>query len=201
MDGESSTDVCNQPNDLKDMFFNILNDDNDYTEESRCMITNEKLAPDHITLKCNHKFNYQPLIFSVITRYRDNGCDSKSSVFVCPYCRHILRYPLPYRPNIYKHKIRYLNWPPNDCHEKHVCPYIARNGKTCDINATVFLNDQYYCFKHAHIITKQISRKTQKVDSAHKKCAAILVSGKRKGEQCNAIVKDDGDVCNRHKKK
>jgi len=201
MDGESSTDVCNQPNDLKDLFFNILNDDNDYTEESRCMITNEELAPDHITLRCNHKFNYQPLIFSVITRYCNNGCDSKSSALVCPYCRHTIRYPLPYRPNIYRPKIRHLNWPPHHCYERHVCPYIAKNGKTCDVNATVFLNDKYYCYKHVNIISKQTSCKAQQVNSTHKKCIAILVSGKRKGEQCNAIVKNDGDVCNRHKKK
>lgn len=196
-------DTCNQSNSLKDMFFDILNDNNDYTDESRCMITNEELAPDHITLQCNHKFNYQPLITSLITRLHDMGIYIKSakSSLVCPYCRYILKYPLPYRPNIYKRKIHNLNWPPNDCYVKHVCPYTTKNGQTCDINATVFLNDKYYCYKHANRISKQTECKTGKLNSTHRKCIAILVSGKRKGEQCNAMVKGDGTVCNRHKNK
>jgi hypothetical protein len=32
----------------------------------RCLITDEKLRKDHITLKCGHKFNYVPLFKEVI---------------------------------------------------------------------------------------------------------------------------------------
>ena len=34
--------------------------------DNNCLITNEPLEKIHITLKCKHKFNYQPLINEII---------------------------------------------------------------------------------------------------------------------------------------
>ena len=36
------------------------------TQEPRCLITNEPLQKDHITLKCGHKFNYVPIFNEVL---------------------------------------------------------------------------------------------------------------------------------------
>ena len=43
----------------KDIFLNYLNDINEVNESNeKCLISNELLQCNYITLECNHKFNY-----------------------------------------------------------------------------------------------------------------------------------------------
>ena len=59
----------------------------------KCLISNDKLEADHVTLKCNHKFNYIN-IFSEIFKQKkqENSLETqKLNKFQikCPYCRNI----------------------------------------------------------------------------------------------------------------
>ena len=76
---------------------------NDSTEINYCLISKEKLHPNHITLICNHKFNYIPIYKEVI--YQKNKTNTlyeitklSSNQIKCPYCRTITNNLLPYIP-------------------------------------------------------------------------------------------------------
>ena len=44
---------------LKTQFQNFLNSDDDESDIERCLISNNPLEINYITLNCNHKFNYK----------------------------------------------------------------------------------------------------------------------------------------------
>ena len=54
----------------------------------RCLITDEKLRKDHITLKCGHKFNYVPLFKEVIFQKCSLLPKNVSSSIVTTYTKH-----------------------------------------------------------------------------------------------------------------
>lgn len=66
-----------------------------------CLITKEKLEPNHITLSCNHKFNYMPLYNEVVNQKNKQNniyeiAKLSSNQIKCPYCRAITNKLLPY---------------------------------------------------------------------------------------------------------
>ena len=66
-----------------------------------CLITKEKLEPNHITLSCNHKFNYVPLYNEVGNQKNKQNniyeiAKLSSNQIKCPYCRAITNKLLPY---------------------------------------------------------------------------------------------------------
>jgi len=66
-----------------------------------CLITKEKLEPNHITLSCNHKFNYVPLYNEVVNQKNKQNniyeiAKLSSNQIKCPYCRAITNKLLPY---------------------------------------------------------------------------------------------------------
>jgi len=72
-------------------------------DENICLISKEKLHPNHITLKCNHKFNYMPIYKEVL--YQKTKSNTMYEVtklqpyqIKCPYCRTITNKLLPFIP-------------------------------------------------------------------------------------------------------
>jgi hypothetical protein len=66
-----------------------------------CLITKEKLEPNHITLSCNHKFNYVPLYNEVVNqKNKQNNMYETTKLSAnqikCPYCRVLTNKLLPY---------------------------------------------------------------------------------------------------------
>jgi len=91
----------------------LLNDGDDYNED-KCLITNTKLENNHVTLECNHKFNYIPLFNDVnFHKYHFNMLEMRKLKYDevrCPYCRHIQKKLLPYYDNIKIPKTHGVNY-------------------------------------------------------------------------------------------
>ena len=111
----------------------ILNYKNN-NEEDVCLLTNEPLTYNHITLECNHKFNYKPLLeqLRIIKQTKNyfNKNRLKIDEISCPYCRNIQNKILPYISIEEVNKIRGINYPTKYCMEYKIC-----SEKNCKNNA------------------------------------------------------------------
>lgn len=99
--------------------------DKDDEENEMCLISGSPLENDHITLECNHKFNYLSLIREIYKQkytYKtydrvhlkdamlDKFLNSGKDYYIrCPYCRNIQFETLPYREDKEKGKYYGIN--------------------------------------------------------------------------------------------
>jgi hypothetical protein len=185
----------------------------DSKEINYCLISKEKLHPNHITLICNHKFNYIPIYKEVI--YQKNRINTiyevtklSSYQIKCPYCRTITNNLLPYIPYPSVKLIKNVNSPEYDCMNATKCSHIMKQSDaniTCKKNAlyyeeenVLFCPSHYKKYKEKCII-KDKSGSKDKPSVNTQKCAAILKSGKNIGKPCNSIISIDGSIfCKRH---
>ena len=69
-------------------------------ENNKCLISNTILTENSITLECNHKFNYIPLVNDLTNhKLKFNYNESrilKLNEIRCPYCRNVQKNLLPY---------------------------------------------------------------------------------------------------------
>jgi hypothetical protein len=81
-----------------------MNPDNDSTNSEVCLITNEPLQTNFVTLECNHRFNYIPLFNDVKNHKKKFNTMERRTLKVkevrCPYCRNIQKTLLPYYENM-----------------------------------------------------------------------------------------------------
>jgi len=181
-------------------------------EDNLCMITKDKLTDTHVTLNCNHKFNYLPLLKDMYTRMylsHDVKCLRGVPINVnkieCPYCRNITNHILPfikeeYDINIYginslRHEdlIQEVNIP-----FYNICKCLVENCKS-------YCYSEYVLpFCSRHLMDKKLIRE-YKNNVKHKLlmqnnmlCNIILKSGIRKGKQCGQQC-EIGGICKRHK--
>lgn len=87
------------------------------SQENLCLITGEKLSDKHVTMLCNHKFNYIPLLNDLINyKKKYNHMEAqcvKPHEIRCPYCRNRQSILLPYYEGIGIQKIQGVNfWDP-----------------------------------------------------------------------------------------
>lgn len=117
----------------------------DDTNKNVCLITDEPLEDNSITLTCNHKFNYIPLYKDLVNHKRKfNTMEStgalKHGEIRCPYCRHKQQFILPYYPELGLSKVSGVNEP-----YKYVAEPVntySNNIKKCDFIETFpFLQD------------------------------------------------------------
>ena len=185
-----------------------------------CLISKEPLDNSKITLPCGHSFKYLPLLDDLINYMKWHYTITNR----CPYCLQAIKGNLiPYREDISKKFHKSINPKMNNssCFFRRKCCH-----DDCEINAPIpHLNDTFICHKHyrSYIvkqknalkrINKQNEKKLRKssekssnvienevVQADLPKCSAILKSGKRKGECCNAVIKQNGNTyCKRHNK-
>ena len=94
----------------------LKDDKDDKDEMMECLITCMPLTENHVTLECNHKFNYialykeivkQKLVYKTYSQHTLNAKDMqkirevKLDYFIrCPYCRNIQFDILPYYPEM-----------------------------------------------------------------------------------------------------
>jgi len=87
-------------------------DEND--DKNVCLITDEPLEANSVTLNCNHKFNYVPLYKDLVNHKRKfNTMEStgalKHGEIRCPYCRDKQQFVLPYYPELGLPKVSGVN--------------------------------------------------------------------------------------------
>lgn len=176
----------------------LCEDPSNEKQHQRCLISNQILNDNAVTLICKHSFNYIPLFKEVLKqKQKINRLEIqklKKFQIKCPYCRNIQGNILPYNNNYNNSictdvKIIGVNWPPKYAIQPHRCKAIFKTGKKkgeiCNQSCT-----GSFCKKHI---------KKNNVMPQDVRCAAILKSGKNKGKQCNYKKKENG-FCGLHKK-
>jgi len=183
---------------------------NDSTEINYCLISKEKLHPNHITLTCNHKFNYIPIYKEVI--YQKNKTNTlyeitklSSNQIKCPYCRTITNNLLPYIPYPSVKIIKNVNSPEYDCMDATKCSHITKHCDANKITTTCKKNALYYEEENVLLCPAHYKKYKEKSGSKEKhstntpRCSAVLKSGKNIGNPCNSIISMDGSIfCKRH---
>jgi hypothetical protein len=147
----------------KDIFLNYLSENAENAENNeKCLISNELLVSNYITLECNHKYNYIELYNEVVEQKTKKILDNsklKLNEIKCPYCRAISRNLLPYFKYYNTKPIRGVNYPPDLSIKLNECEYIEKNSELCGKNACItkfgnFCNNHVkYNIKEEEIIT------------------------------------------------
>jgi hypothetical protein len=168
----------------------LCDETNANQDEKICLISNTILEKNAITLKCNHHFNYDPLLKEVMKQKVPSRLEIqrlKKFQMKCPYCRHVHNHILPHR-SIDK-QIVGVNWPPKYAFQPHKCIAVLKSGKrkggAC--NHPCF---EKFCKKHKYYNSNAVV--------SNDVCTAILKSGVNKGKRCSYRSKKDGR-CGLHK--
>lgn len=168
----------------------VCSDDKE-SKKDKCLISQNPLNTNHVSLECKHKFNYSDIFNEVCKQKKHKNLLEIQQLGLyqikCPYCRSIQNGLLPYHRDY--DRILYVNWPATQAYSDKTCQYQIKygknKGKCCDIKC---LGD--YCWKHDN------TNRTNKPI-----CKGILKSGKRKGQQCTYIVRNStetGEFCKIH---
>jgi hypothetical protein len=197
-------------------------DSNDISDENICLISKEKLHPNHITLSCKHKFNYIP-IFKEISYQKNKSNTSfeitklSHSEIKCPYCRRITNKLLPYIPYPSVKQLRYVNSPDElcmsamKCQHTHKCknPFdvdVDNTDVKCDKNALYYETENVlFCVQHFRQYENRMKSIEDKKAKEYAKiqekkaersllphCKSILKSGKNIGKPCDRIISVQG---------
>ena len=180
----------------KDIFLNYLNENVENCENNeKCLISNEVLVANAITLECSHKFNYIELYYEVLEQKTKKNLDNsklKLNELKCPYCRAISKNLLPYFKYYNIKSTKGVDYPPDLSIKLNECQYIEKNAELCGKNACVtkfgiFCNNHVkYNIKEEEILTnisgdvlKFYKKKTIKELKEELREHAIKLSGKK----------------------
>jgi len=125
------------------IFLNYLNENNlneNNSNNEKCLISNELLVANYITLECNHKFNYIELYNEVLEQKTKKMLDNsklKLNEVKCPYCRTITKNILPYFKYYNNKPVKGVNYPDELSIKLNECQYIEKNSELCKKNACV----------------------------------------------------------------
>lgn len=195
----------------------LLDEDNETESDNICLLSKDKLEPNHITLECKHKFNYLPLYKEVVNQKTKNDLEvTKLDVnhIKCPYCRSITKKLLPFIPYQNIKKIIGVNHPVSMSMPTILCSFVYTKGinkdTCCKKNALYYPSVGLYCNKHYEFILqekfKQEEKQKKKQNNNEKTnipgCSAIIKSGPKKGEKCGCktITNIENNTCSRHSK-
>jgi hypothetical protein len=135
----------------KDLFLNYLNETSETNENNeKCLISNELLSVNYITLECNHKFNFTELYNEVIEQKTKKILDNsklKLNEIKCPYCRNVTPNILPFFKYYNNKLIKGVNYPQDLSIKLHECQYIEKNSNLCRKNACI-TNFGIFCNNH-----------------------------------------------------
>jgi hypothetical protein len=193
---------------------NKLDDDISVNEDDDiCLLSHMHLDKNHIKLKCNHSFNFEPLFKEVCKQKCGKSINLeidkvKYNQIKCPYCRQKHDFLLPHiRLNKDMRYCSGVNSPDKFCMEFHTCEYAFKSGKNkgnmCSKSA-YYDETSCYCLIHHNSASKKMttsvkSKKTNNNNGYVKTCGVILKSGKRVGHECGAKISDETNhFCKRH---
>jgi len=194
--------------------------------ENICLLSYEKLEPNHVTLDCKHTFNYLPIYQEVMNQKNKNT--NKDPFFniqyevtklsenqiKCPYCRSITNKILPFIQYKGVKRCKGVNYPPDLCMSTCKCTYTNDKNKlkpiTCNMNALFYPEEnlllcQNHFKMHQNNKNKNQESKEELDNKCNKKediniqcCTAILKTGKNIGSQCQAMAMNGEQFCKRH---
>jgi hypothetical protein len=166
-----------------------------------CLITNNALTDHHVTLPCNHPFNYVPLYHELKVQKCVKNTAETSKLLIdeikCPYCRKIHNMLLPYCeklcdkcPPLYGVNTNDIKFKLINC--CNYVKYVYTDGTQiqCDLTGDNLHyheeHKQYYCYSHLYMICKkkQTATKHQEQIAKMKK---IKEEQQLKNEQKNAL--------------
>jgi len=147
-----------------------LSDEEEDSSKQLCLLSGQPLELNHITLPCQHSFNYIPLYNEILARkfkhnrYSINAYSMSINQIECPYCRKISSKLLPYYPEIQGiNKINGVNSPSKYTMIQHKCSHIlkhgANKGKPCSKQGFLYLDEisqktTCLCLKHWNCLQK-----------------------------------------------
>jgi len=142
-------------------FYKLLHSDDVDLSNNNCLITHEPLERNHITLSCNHSFNYNALYNEVIRQKTKINTleitELKINEIKCPYCRNIQNGLLPKLPNT--PSVYGVTRPKKYCMQCYTCSWVYKTGKnvgkTC-VSIATHLEDKPLCNKHFNISNKSV---------------------------------------------
>ena len=161
-----------------------------------CLITNEPLTKHHITLDCNHKFNYLAIYHDILNHKKKYNTMErsilKSKQIRCPYCRHVQQKLLPYIEETGVSKVQGVNYFDENYHIKveyvnHKyahdgyfignCAYVVKdsfdNFVECSTKyvKNLHLDNKCYCSHHKVVMMKKymLDRKNKAKQEAKEK--------------------------------
>ena len=152
-------------------FYDLLNDENeDVKNENICLISQEDLKDNYITLNCNHTFNYLPLYNELVKQKNYSNSLEVIKVKVneikCPYCRSITPNILPFIDISGVSLIKGVNYPKKYSLMLHKCEWVYKSGKNkgCLCNKpAIKIDNTILCKTHEKLnknkdLTKNVSK-------------------------------------------
>jgi hypothetical protein len=186
------------------------------SDDNICLISKDKLHPNHITLKCNHKFNYIPIYKEVLYQKTKSNpiyevTKLQSYQIKCPYCRTITNKLLPFIQYPTVKLAKNIHSTGSDCLPTTKCSHIIKKRDTnkvnsdtkCDKNALYYESENLlFCPTHyKKYMSKNPTASTSSIaiETTKPRCVAILKSGVNVGKPCNSFIYIDGSqFCKRH---
>jgi DNA polymerase III alpha subunit (gram-positive type) len=161
---------------------------NNESYQDLCLITNQPLTENYVTLECNHKFNYMPL-FNDIRNHKKkfNSLEShklSSTEIRCPYCRNKQKKLLPYYESMgTSMKVVGVNAMPEPPpgYQTGICCFDDSNY--CSSNVMMLdLNNKTYCSSHYSYASYQFKKAAIKKEKEEAKQKAKEEMKKTKEE-------------------
>jgi hypothetical protein len=174
-------------------------DDEPQSDESQdlCLITNQPLTENYVTLECNHKFNYMPL-FNDIRNHKKkfNSLEAhklSSNEIRCPYCRNKQKKLLPYYESMgASMKVIGVNAMPEPAPGYQIgtcCYYYPEDSQSQHCSNNVILleaNNKTYCSHHYSLVSYQLKKAAIKKAKEEEKQKAKEEKQKAKEEKQKA---------------
>jgi hypothetical protein len=143
-------------------FYSLLNKIEPENNCEKCLISQENLDENYITLDCNHKFNLLPLYKEIVKQKTllntFEVTHLKINEIKCPYCREITSKLLPYRDISGISYIKGVNYPIKYCMKIHNCDWTIKIGKNkgskCN-NSAFKTENGIFCSKHENYLTNK----------------------------------------------
>ena len=110
-------DIENGIDFFSELYKSLDDDSDEYADDiNACLITSQPLSDFFVTMKCGHKFNYNPLYFDIKNhKQKFNSLESVSgrlnqNELRCPYCRKKQVGVLPYHEELGLPKVHGINY-------------------------------------------------------------------------------------------
>ena len=169
------------------------------TNDNICLISNEILKDNFITLSCNHKFNYLPLYNEVINQKNYTGYALEITHLLinqikCPYCRTITNKLLPYIEELGIQRKRGVNYPSKYCMKLYNCQWNKSSKNKCSVlcNKEAYKTQNgIYCNTHQKLVTKKQNKLDNKSVTIHLSDEYKAINKKYKVVELKQILRDN----------
>jgi len=172
-----------------------------------CLITNELLHEDHVTLNCNHSFNYDAIYHDVVNHKKKYNMMERRMIQAneirCPYCRTIQKRLLPQKEgyknihgvNFYDEELEAIQKSHGNAYTHFIkgeCKYKPENTESeseqapipiCKNTYVKYLpmDGKYYCHIHQNLVYHTLVQLNKNKQKEQKK-QALLEKIKKKEE-------------------